>query len=731
MEAAAMGAPSFLSPGCGASALLGAAAVAPPSALPAEEEMPPEASEAVLAALKDALLARLGEEAKERALHWDEMAYGRRLLEILANTAGVSAGDEDGKRSISKMSDFDLALDPSCERQNAAVDWQVVRHYVWENLGATTAAEEELREWMDRGRPSKLRPTWGGCNDALRLSFQEMEPAWNIDSRYSSWQSDCFLGWLSVVLSDAVCSLHGALLGDEESGRSWPAKWTKMQLELEGLFFYVDLPWHVLLSSRWPLPQLMSLLGRAVAWIASPAANRCDEANSFMDDLLLDASPGWWQTYHPDNADTALIPLHIAEEFLALQAAQPLLEPQRCSFGVLAALLSVALWALKANQLEGFPDGPVGRRPPEVLVSGNAQQMAKLWEERTPQFFYDLLTTRFRITEILEQLAAVWPRPAMSSPSRPAAIPAKAARRVLFLGGGDTTYQWGSFTVRGRQVARGFRQQGVDARAWNSPCEAWCRREPDGWVPTSFVHVKYLCLCAALGWPRAAHIYDPVDIFGMPNNATLIDAVLVQTALAKSDLEEHPPLRQLRHVAVHWLPLHHSNFHNLRVDPSEPINRVGVHTVHADQELEGWVNEVLAGEGPGAPRFVHLDPMKLFEPNEGKITTPQHTDALYQQLTTLQVGFAKQSGCRSEWWSCSRWKTGQRLVNMLSVGIPTIVWGDARGHLDVLEGLWPPDEDTEREQRDPSSVTGLSACHSQLGRSCCHHLKRVTNRPFA
>ncbi|CAJ1425541.1 unnamed protein product, partial [Effrenium voratum] len=70
--------------------------------------------------------------------------------------------------------------------------------------------------------------------------------------------------------------------------------------------------------------------------------------------------------------------------------------------------------------------------------------------------------------------------------------------------------------------------------------------------------------------------------------------VLVQTALAKSDLEEHPPLRQLRHarnpcvaegcwqlgglpldfrgllpkVAVHWLPLHHSNFHNLRVDPS-------------------------------------------------------------------------------------------------------------------------------------------------------------------
>eukprot|EP00434_Breviolum_minutum_P019395 symbB.v1.2.017101.t1/scaffold1326.1/size125234/2 len=90
-----------------------------------------------------------------------------------------------------------------------------------------------------------------------------------------------------------------------------------------------------------------------------------------------------------------------------------------------------------------------------------------------------------------------------------------------------------------------------------------------------------------------------------------------------------------------------------------------------------------------APQFVHLDPHKLFEPNEGKITTPQHTDALYQQLATLQIGFARQSGCLSMWWNCSRFKTAQRLVNMMSVGIPSIIWADARGHLDVVEGLWP------------------------------------------
>ena len=38
-----------------------------------------------------------------------------------------------------------------------------------------------------------------------------------------------------------------------------------------------------------------------------------------------------------------------------------------------------------------------------------------------------------------------------------------------------TRYQWGSFTVRGRQIARGFRKKGVDARAWNWPCKEWCK----------------------------------------------------------------------------------------------------------------------------------------------------------------------------------------------------------------------------------------------------------------
>ena len=85
---------------------------------------------------------------------------------------------------------------------------------------------------------------------------------------------------------------------------------------------------------------------------------------------------------------------------------------------------------------------PFRRRLPsaQVLVSANAQQMAKLWEERSPQFFFDLLTSRWRIVDLLEQLAALWPGPVRERQRLPWQ-PAPHARSVLFLGGGDTTYQ--------------------------------------------------------------------------------------------------------------------------------------------------------------------------------------------------------------------------------------------------------------------------------------------------
>ncbi len=43
----------------------------------------------------------------------------------------------------------------------------------------------------------------------------------------------------------------------------------------------VDLPWHVLLAARWPIAQLMAMLGRALLMLVGEAVpNRCDEVGS-------------------------------------------------------------------------------------------------------------------------------------------------------------------------------------------------------------------------------------------------------------------------------------------------------------------------------------------------------------------------------------------------------------------------------------------------------------------
>merc|ERR1712190_143747 len=89
-------------------------------------------------------------------------------------------------------------------------------------------------------------------------------------------------------------------------------------------------------------------------------------------------------------------------------------------------------------------------------------------------------------------------------------------------------------------------------------------------------------------------------------------------------------------------------------------------------------------------RFLHLSPYTLFRETEGRVMTPQQTAKVYTQLSVLDVGVVKQSGCNSEWWFCSRWRTGQRLANHMSVGLPVIVYRDAQGHLDVLQPRWSP-----------------------------------------
>lgn len=144
---------------------------------------------------------------------------------------------------------------------------------------------------------------------------------------------------------------------------------------------------------------------------------------------------------------------------------------------------------------------------------------------------------------------------------------------VLFISGTSGGYKWGSFTVRGRQAARGLRRlravgPAIRARAWNSDCEQWCAQPPAP-APQVVVHVKYPCRCAMRLLAGARHVYDPVDQFAVVPEG--VHALLAQTSLAAEDYSTHPSA-VAGGVAVYWHPLHHSNFGNITV-PSGLLRR--------------------------------------------------------------------------------------------------------------------------------------------------------------
>jgi len=111
---------------------------------------------------------------------------------------------------------------------------------------------------------------------------------------------------------------------------------------------------------------------------------------------------------------------------------------------------------------------------------------------------------------------------------------------------------------------------------------------------------------------------------------------------------------------------------------------VGVHTIHKDEALRAAA-EATIRDFPGV-EFVHFDPMELFGSTQGKVITPSHTTAITSQLAQLDIAFARQSGCATTPWICARFKTGQRLVNLMAVGVPVVVWGDNAGFLEVARG---------------------------------------------
>ena len=139
------------------------------------------------------------------------------------------------KRSFNKMSDFDFALDPGCETLPGPVGWRAVAEQVRSTADCLMASEE--------GLGAEALPHVTPCRNPLQANAEQIDTFRDVDSRYSSWRNDCYLGWLSVFLCDVVCTLHEAVAGNSISHEKWPQKWKKTQLELEGLFFYVEVPW--------------------------------------------------------------------------------------------------------------------------------------------------------------------------------------------------------------------------------------------------------------------------------------------------------------------------------------------------------------------------------------------------------------------------------------------------------------------------------------------------------
>ena len=224
---------------------------------------------------------------------------------------------------------------------------------------------------------------------------------------------------------------------------------------------------------------------------------------------------------------------------------------------------------------------------------------------------------------------------------------------VLFLSGTSSGYKWGSYTVRGRQQARGLRRllpmgPEVRARAWNQDCTTWCSdREVYGqnWSnPSIMVHVKFPCKCALEMFTADStwtplHVYDQVDLFSLVPDGMAV--FLAQTSLGAQDYGSHPSVLAAG-MQVFWHPLHHSNEQGYQVPWREQVQVIGTHTVHNDTELFAAVKLLASNLGVD---FVHIDPTARFASTAGLVVSPQQTLEVYEQFGELDITVMRHAGC--------------------------------------------------------------------------------------
>lgn len=433
--------------------------------------------------------------------------------------------------SVNQFSDADVAPPlRECAFDNG-VDWPGLQLRLAEALGING----------DDWSRDPIAMTGGSCRAKfIRLqaglgNFAEQSlGAWAV----SDATSDCFLGMLSLILYDVVCS-HLVELESQEGAFGRTDHYQRVDrtiVSLEGLFFHMQAggdpaggALEALVQTKWPVLELLEALTSMFRQtFGRMMPSLCDQ----RDDATADAALRKALAVH-FSLGAALGEAATEAADWRLAAAEPRppwsAGPGPCAWRqvcVLAAtaaeLLSTArsqqdAWPRAAHALAAaehwFRSWDMAAEPLDIPLLGDAGAGFRQAKAPRLQFFYDMLTSEWPIFSLLRRVsyefavsvAAVSRRPVrdegtvqtanerIANTPLPATlfvcrgdecndrlteVATSASRElstVLFLGGGENTPQWAAFSLRGRQVARALRVHGrYPAQVWQHNCDAFC-----------------------------------------------------------------------------------------------------------------------------------------------------------------------------------------------------------------------------------------------------------------
>lgn len=248
-----------------------------------------------------------------------------------------------------------------------------------------------------------------------------------------------------------------------------------------------------------------------------------------------------------------------------------------------------------------------------------------------------------------------------------------------------TEEELGSFVTRVEEASLICQDAGLSAGALT--CKKFCRRVNSSYLPKVLVHVKIPCVCAMA--KRVAHVYDPIDFDGpvkqllrtsIRHDATetmLRDWDLIFAGTSVMDAE----IRRAGGRSL-LLPHHHSNFYARRHSAltTEPTGEVtvGFAGKWTEYGTEDQLTQCLSQRSSSSISLKSFG--KDLPPCRPLANTWHRGDCYATQLASFDIGIVWHQGETEE---MSNRKSPQRLVNMLSVGIPVVAYAGYAGHHDV------------------------------------------------